>query len=109
LQEGTARSTLTIDSPELLPSGTVVQAVVTETFNLTSGEVASEETRTEDLILYRVGGALTATFPIVPSRTFAVAERAARRISTSLRGARRCGARRSLDSARDRAAASRYR
>jgi hypothetical protein len=71
---GTARGTLTIDSPEPLPSGTVVQAVVTETFNLTSGDVASEERRTQDLILYRQGGQLTATFPIVPSRTFSVSE-----------------------------------
>ncbi|HEX7149903.1 MAG TPA: Ig-like domain-containing protein [Thermoanaerobaculia bacterium] len=67
---GAATGTLIVHSPTPLPSGTVVQAEVTETFSLTNGEVASEETRTQDLVLYRAGNDIKAEFPIVPSRSF---------------------------------------
>ena len=48
---GTATGTLTVQSPEPLPSGTIVQTNITETFTLASGAIASEETRTQDLVL----------------------------------------------------------
>ena len=67
---GSAVGNLVVKSPSPLPSGTVVQAEITETFTLSSGETASEEKRTEDLILYRNGADLAASFPITPSRTF---------------------------------------
>jgi hypothetical protein len=67
---GSAVGTLTVHSPEPLPSGTVVQAEVTETFSLATGEIASEEKRTQDLVLFREGNDVTAEFPIVPSRSF---------------------------------------
>jgi hypothetical protein len=68
---GSAVGTLTVHSPQPLPSGTVVQAEVTETFTLATGEIASEEKRTQDLVLFREGQDVTAQFPIVPSRSFA--------------------------------------
>ncbi|MFP5247636.1 MAG: Ig-like domain-containing protein, partial [Thermoanaerobaculia bacterium] len=67
---GSAVGTLTVHSPAPLPSGTVVQAEVTETFSLATGEIASEEKRTQDLVLFREGNDVTAEFPIVPSRSF---------------------------------------
>jgi hypothetical protein len=68
---GSAVGTLTVHSPQPLPSGTVVQAEVTETFTLATGEIASEEKRTQDLVLFREGADVSAQFPIVPSRSFA--------------------------------------
>jgi hypothetical protein len=97
---GTARGQLRVDSPTAVPSGTLVQAEITETFTLPSGQTASEELRREDIVLYRApvrdvstsssgsgstsggsgstsGGstatsanAVSAAFPITPSRTF---------------------------------------
>ena len=67
---GSAVGTLTVHSPTPLPSGTVVQAEVTESFALSAGTTASEEKRTQDLVLFRDGADLTAQFPIVPSRSF---------------------------------------
>jgi hypothetical protein len=75
---GTAKGKLAIQSPTPLPSGTVVQAEVTETFTLSTGDVASQEKRPQDIILYRTpapaGSTLAAEFPIVPSRAFSAAE-----------------------------------
>ncbi len=93
---GTATGTLLVDSPLLLPSGTVVQAQVTETFSLASGETASEEERSMDIVLFRApctalsqvageapvtatcpdAGAppVAARVPITPSRTFGTTE-----------------------------------
>src|SRR4029450_1665594 len=86
---GTALGLLAIQSPTPLPSGTIVQTQVTETFTLASGAVASEETRRQDIVLYRVpasapasvssspetfAAALSAFFPITPTRTFAPAQ-----------------------------------
>lgn len=75
---GTARGKLAIKSPTPLPSGTVVQTEVTETFSLNTGEVASQEKRSQDIILYRLnvpeGATLAAEFPIVPARTFTASE-----------------------------------
>lgn len=71
---GTSIGTLTVTSPTPLPSGTVVQAVVTETFTLSSGDTISEDARTQDFVLYRSGADLAARFPVVPSRSFAAAE-----------------------------------
>ena len=67
---GIATGTLTLLSPIPLPSGTVIQAEITETFSLASGETASEETRYEDIVLFRnTDGVLEATFPIASSLT----------------------------------------
>ena len=86
---GTALGLLAIQSPSPLPSGTIVQTQVTETFTLATGEVASEETRNQDVVLYRLPAvaasavsaapatfqaALSAHFPITPSRAFAPAQ-----------------------------------
>ncbi|MCU1348603.1 MAG: hypothetical protein JWO56_1633, partial [Acidobacteria bacterium] len=75
---GAARGALSIRSATPLPSGTVVQAEVTETFTLSSGQVASEEKRTEDIVTYRTpapaGTALAAGIPIRPSRSFGAGE-----------------------------------
>ncbi len=72
---GEATGTIAIQSPTPLPSGTVVQAHVSETYTLSSGEAASEEPRPQDIVLYRhparEGATLSAEIPIVPSRTFA--------------------------------------
>jgi hypothetical protein len=84
---GTARGQLRIDSPQALPSGTLVQAEITETFTLPSNQVASEEQRHADIVLYRVPGRaidagngtapppdtappVSATLPIKPAQTF---------------------------------------
>ncbi|HTC93758.1 MAG TPA: Ig-like domain repeat protein, partial [Terriglobales bacterium] len=71
---GTAVGSLALQSSTPLPSGTVVQAATTETFNLTSGQVASEEQRLQDVLLFQVpvptGASLAAQFPITPSKTF---------------------------------------
>ncbi|TDI34808.1 MAG: hypothetical protein E2P02_29310, partial [Acidobacteria bacterium] len=67
---GIAKGELTLLSPIPLPSGTVIQAEITETFSLTSGETASEEIRYEDIVLFRnIDGVLEATFPIASALT----------------------------------------
>jgi hypothetical protein len=75
---GTAQVALAVQSPTPLPSGTVVQAQVTETFTLATGEAASEETRLEDIVLFQKpapsGAVLAATLPATPSRTFSDTE-----------------------------------
>ena len=71
---GSAVGNLVVKSATPLPSGTVVQAEITETFTLSSGETASEEKRTEDLVLNRSGADVVASFPIVPSRSFTTAD-----------------------------------
>src|SRR6185312_14638894 len=75
---GTSMATLAVQSSIPLPSGTVIQADVTEAYTLTSGEQLSEPSRAEDLVLYAypaAGGAtLAATFPVTPSRSFQVSE-----------------------------------
>lgn len=81
---GTAAGALAIRSSSPLPSGTIVQAQVTESYGLTSGAVASEEQRTQDIVLYRVPASqppapspqppsLSAAFPITPSRSYDLA------------------------------------
>ena len=80
---GKSLGTLALQTTAPLPSGTVVQAQVTETYTLTSGDEASRSPRQEDIVLYRrpvpsplppgtqTGQpALYATLPIVPSRTY---------------------------------------
>jgi RHS repeat-associated protein len=95
---GTATGTLRIDSLSALPSGTIVQADVDETYTLSSGEEASAPKRSMDIVVYKSvalstswatagsgnvptacapatpGGLpaehLCATFPITPSRTY---------------------------------------
>src|SRR4029450_6229338 len=68
-----------------LPSGTVVQAVLNETFRLVSGATATGEERLEDILLYRAdldgfvvpeagAASVAAEIPIVASREFSPAE-----------------------------------
>src|SRR5262249_59215133 len=52
---------------------TSVQAGITDTFVRTSGELATQEKRLEDILLYRTapeGNVLRAELAITPSRTF---------------------------------------
>jgi RHS repeat-associated protein len=71
---GTSRVAVEVHSPVPLPSGTVVRAELTETFTLSSGEVAREDTRVLDVLLYgrpTSGDAtLSARVPVRPSREF---------------------------------------
>ena len=75
---------LQVISPTALPSGTVLQAQVTETFTLSSGEVASEEQRRQDIVLFAhpaaAGTTLAAEVPITPSRTFTSTELASGKV-----------------------------
>ncbi|HYR26900.1 MAG TPA: Ig-like domain-containing protein, partial [Thermoanaerobaculia bacterium] len=71
---GNASGRLTVHSTTPLPSGTIVQTEVTEVFSLATGETASEEKRTQDIVMSRAGNDLAAEFPIVPSRSFAAGE-----------------------------------
>jgi len=76
---GSSRGRIEVDSPQPLPSGTVVQAVLDESFRLASGELATTEERLEDILLFRAdldgfveseagAAGLAAEVPIVPSR-----------------------------------------
>jgi hypothetical protein len=71
---GTSMASLGVQSSTSLPSGTVIQSQVTETYTLTSGQLLSEEPRYEDILLYQnpapSSGAVGATFPVTPSQTF---------------------------------------
>ncbi len=62
---GTASGRLFVLSPTPLPSGTAVQAKVTEEFELASGQKASEEVRREDILLFRAP--LPADAPATPA------------------------------------------
>ncbi|HET7436557.1 MAG TPA: Ig-like domain-containing protein [Thermoanaerobaculia bacterium] len=78
---GEAKGSVTVTSPAPLPSGTVVQATVNETFTLANGNSASEEKRTEDIVLYRnATNGLAAEVPVVPTRSFANGELAEGRV-----------------------------
>jgi hypothetical protein len=50
---GISRGRIEVDSPQPLPSGTVVQAVLSESFRLVSGESAVPDERLEDILLFR--------------------------------------------------------
>jgi Bacterial Ig-like domain/Bacterial Ig domain len=71
---GTSLATLAVQSSVPLPSGTVIQSNVLETYTLTSGKQLSDAKRTEDILLYQYsapsGSAGVATFPVTPSQTF---------------------------------------
>jgi hypothetical protein len=75
---GTSAATLAVLSPTPLPSGTVIQANVTESYSLTSGKQLSGQRRTEDILVYQVGApsgaTVAATFPVTPSETFQIGE-----------------------------------
>ncbi|MGH9888098.1 MAG: hypothetical protein ACREBE_21370, partial [bacterium] len=103
---GRARGRIEVDSPETLPSGTVVQAFLTETYQLTGGQSATDADRIEDILLYRadLDGVLTpeagtvalgAELPIVASRQFEASEleegRVHLRIVSGREGARGVG------------------
>ena len=112
---GTARGQLRVDSPAPLPSGTLVQAEIAETFTLPSDQVASEEQRRQDIVLYRAptraiaagcgdpgtpapdpASAVSAALPITPSRTFDPVANSSKAtcISTSWPAVNPCAARR---------------
>lgn len=76
---GTAVGSVTLATTPVLPSGTAVSAEVRESYALAGGQTAVAETRSQDLLLYRqplpAGTAgVGATFPMTPSRTFALTE-----------------------------------
>lgn len=72
---GTSVATLSVQSSVPLPSGTVIQAQVQETYSLSSGKQLSSAKRLEDILLYQYaspsGTAGVATFPVAASQTFA--------------------------------------
>ncbi len=74
----TALGSVTLQSPTPLPSGTIVSAEVSERYELSNGQVATEERRLEDVLLYRqpapAGTSLGATLPLRASRTFEISE-----------------------------------
>ncbi len=49
----TAKGSQELRSPLVAPSGTLVQAEVTETYTLASGDVASSEKRMQDILIFR--------------------------------------------------------
>ena len=61
-----------------MPSGTVIQANVSEKFSLKSGSLVSDEVRSEDIVLYGAlapaDSSLGAQFPVAPSHKFANTE-----------------------------------
>jgi RHS repeat-associated protein len=81
---GTARGSLTVASPSALPSGTIVQAEVTETYDLVTQQTASREKRRMDIVLQRgacactadgcAASTLCAQVPVTPAMTFQNAE-----------------------------------
>jgi hypothetical protein len=76
---GTARGLVSLGSAGALPSGTVLQSAVNESYTLGSGDVASEERRLQDLIFYRAPGCpadapMCASFPVTPSRSHSASE-----------------------------------
>jgi hypothetical protein len=75
---GTSTASLAVQSGVPLPSGTVIQSKVTETYTLASGQSLSEEPRFEDILLYQnpagIGGAVAASFPVTPSQIFQVSQ-----------------------------------
>ncbi|MGE0454287.1 MAG: LamG-like jellyroll fold domain-containing protein [Vicinamibacteria bacterium] len=50
---GTATGSLAVAEPGVLPSGSVIQVDVTESYSLRTGDQASEEKRLQDVLLYR--------------------------------------------------------
>jgi hypothetical protein len=75
---GTSTATLAVQSPTPLPSGTVIQANVTDTYSLVSGKQLFDPARTEDILLYQfgapAGSAGAATFPVTPLQTFTLGQ-----------------------------------
>jgi Bacterial Ig-like domain/Viral BACON domain/Bacterial Ig domain len=75
---GTATATLGLQSPSFAPSGTIVQANVSETFSLASGDVVSEQTRSEDILLYNAlappNSTMGAQFPVTPSHQYTLTQ-----------------------------------
>jgi RHS repeat-associated protein len=72
---GTSIASLAVQPNTTVPSGTVIQGQVTETYTLTSGQLLSAKPRYEDLLLYQTpappsGSTIGATFPVTPSQTF---------------------------------------
>lgn len=70
---GTSQATLAINSPTPVPSGTVIQASVLESYTQ-AGKALSNPARTEDILLYQYGApsgsVAVASFPVTASQTF---------------------------------------
>ena len=75
---GTSMASLAVQSATPLPSGTVIQSEITETYKLVSGQALSQEPRFEDILLFQnpptPGAAVSANFPVTPSQTFQVSQ-----------------------------------
>jgi len=75
---GTSTATLGVTSATFVPSGTVIEATISEKFSLKSGDVVSEENRSEDIVLYNAlapaNSSIGAQFVVTPSHKFANAE-----------------------------------
>ena len=75
---GTSTATLGVQTTSPVPSGTVIQANILETFSLTSGDKVSEESRSEDIVIYGALAPANATlgsqFPVSPSQKYTNAQ-----------------------------------
>lgn len=75
---GTSTATLSLQSATSLPSGTVLQSTVAETYLPKSGNTLATDPRVQDVVLYRYGApqgaALGSAFPVTPSKTFQPAD-----------------------------------
>lgn len=75
---GTSTATLGVQTTAAVPSGTVIQANIFETFSLASGDNVSEQTRSEDIVLYGslapANSALGAQFAVAPSHKYTNAQ-----------------------------------
>jgi hypothetical protein len=75
---GTSTATLGVQTTAAVPSGTVIQANISETFSLASGDNVSEQTRSEDIVLYGAlapaNSALGAQFAVAPSHKYTNAQ-----------------------------------
>jgi RHS repeat-associated protein len=88
---GTSHGRVEVDFPQPLPSGTLVQAAITESYVLVSGQTSTGEERFEDILLFRAdldglvvpeegAAGLAAQLPIVASRQLSPAELAEGRV-----------------------------
>jgi hypothetical protein len=75
---GTSIASLAVQSTTPLPSGTVIQSEVTEKYTLATGQLISEDSRFEDILLYQTpapsGATVAASFPVTPAQTFQVSQ-----------------------------------
>lgn len=78
----TAKGQVTVTPTAPLPSGTPIQAVVSEKYSLVSGEEATPPSFVQELVLYQcrapsaqcLDGVLRTEFPVTPSKTYTLKE-----------------------------------